>query len=77
MVNKIQFEYKDSDPFLEIITNYEPEIGDTVYYELKGSEENYQDIRDLINGNLDLEGVISEKWVNLSDGYILWTALLD
>jgi hypothetical protein len=77
MVNKIQFKYKDSDPFLEIITNYEPKIGDTVYYELKGSESNYQDIRYLINGNFDLEGVISKKWVNLSDGYILWTALLD
>ncbi len=77
MINKIQFEYKESDPIFELITNYQPEIGDTVYYELKGNEANYQDIRDLINGNLDLEGVISQKWVNLSDNYIIWTALLD
>lgn len=77
MINKIQFKYKDSDHFFELVTNYQPEIGDTVYYELRGNEENYQQIRDLTYGGLDLEGVISEKWVNLSGNYIIWSALLD
>lgn len=77
MISKIQFQYRDSDPIFEVTTNYHPEIGETVYYQLKGNEKKHEVIKDLINGNLELEGVVSEKWTNLSDNYIIWSVYLD
>ena len=73
MENIIEFMLKGSDPFFRITTNYQSKIGDVVFYELKADEKDYKDIVKLNNGNLELEGVISDKWVNLSENYIIWS----
>jgi hypothetical protein len=76
MRNIMQFRFRDNDSLFEIETNYNPEIGDIVYYELQNTQENYTKIRKIINDNFELEGIVCEKWVNLSDNLIIWTVFL-
>ena len=76
MKQKVLFERKDAgEPFLQVTIEYNNfNIGDEVYYEL--TEKN----RELLKGiypHPDCEGVISHKWINLSDQEIHWKVKID
>ena len=76
MKQKISFKKKDTgETFLQVTIDYNYfNIGDEVYYKL--TEEN----RELLKGmypHPSCEGVISHKWINLSDQEIHWKVEID
>jgi len=77
MKHIIQFSYDCSDPILEIESPYTPAIGDTVNYELTGTEKNYKNIVKWNDNSEHFEGVITLKWVDLNDKKIIWLAFME
>lgn len=76
MKNIISFERKDAgEPFLQVTIDYNHfNIGDKVYYELTAND------RELLEGvypHSDCEGIISYKWINISDQEIHWKVEID
>jgi len=72
----IVFTFKDADPFLYVPVNHNFNIGDTVYYELTDKDKS-NDIIKKYYPHLDCEGVITDKWIDISDMKILWTVEID
>lgn len=74
MKEVIVFTQKDGDQFLFKEVPYSFSIGDTVYYEL--TKEEKESLKDIYH-HWDCEGVISEKWIDISDMKIYWTVEID
>ena len=72
MKETIQFTYRDADPFLRVTIDYNFCIGDTVYYETTEAERIKHNIKDIA-----LEGIISKKWIDITDMEITWDVEVD
>jgi hypothetical protein len=74
MVEIIAFTQTDGDPFLNVEIPYNFQLGDIVYYSL--TEEELNALKN-IYPHMDCEGIISDKWIDLSNMRILWTVNID
>lgn len=74
MTNIIDFTEIDGDRILEVIFDYPFSIGDTVYYEIP--EKDRTAIAWFYN-NADIEGVIVNKWIDLTSKIVRWQVDVD
>ncbi|MBT3206934.1 MAG: hypothetical protein HN704_18290 [Bacteroidetes bacterium] len=72
----IVFTFKDAEPFTYVEVDYNFNIGDTVYYQFTEEEKTHDVIKNYYP-HADCEGIITAKWINITDMEILWTVEID